>query len=88
VSTNPKTVNDLREHLFAALDALNDKDNPMEVERARAVSDIAQTIINTAKVEIEYLKINGGGESGFIEATAEGNLPPGITGRRQHRLRG
>lgn len=88
MSTNPKTVNDLREHLFAALDALKDKDNPMEVERARAVSDIAQTIINTAKIEIEYLKINGGGESGFIDAVAAGNLPPGVTRVTRHRLGG
>lgn len=88
MSTNPKTVNDLREHLFAALDALKDKDNPMEIERARAVSDIAQTIINTAKIEIEYLKVNGGGESEFIDAVAAGNLPPGITGRRRHRITG
>jgi len=83
-----KTVNDLREHLFAALEALNDKANPMEVERARAVSDIAQTIINTAKVEIEYLKINGGGESGFIDAVGRKTLPPGITGVLQHRMKG
>lgn len=83
-----KTVNDLRDHLFAALEALNDKANPMEVERARAVSEIAQTIINSAKVEIEYLKVNGGGESGFIEAVGQKNLPPGITGVHQHRLKG
>ena len=88
MSTHPKTVNDLREHLFAALDALKDKDNPMEIERARAVSDIAQTIINTAKIEIEYLKVNGGGESEFIDAVAAGNLPPGVTGVHRHRLKG
>lgn len=88
MSTQPKTVNDLREHLFATLEALKDKDNPMEIERARAVSDIAQVIINTAKVEIEYLKVNGGGESDFIDAVAERNLPPGVTGVRRHRLQG
>lgn len=82
-----KTVNDLRAHLFATLEALTDKDNPMDVERARAVSDIAQTIINSAKAEIEYLKINGGGESAFIDAVGDGNLPPGITGTRRHRLK-
>lgn len=86
MSTNPKTVNDLRDHLFAALEALKDKDNPMDVERARAVSDIAQTIINSAKIEIDYLRVNGGGESEFIDAVAAGNLPPGVTGVRRHRL--
>lgn len=83
-----KTVNDLREHLFATLDELRNKDLPMDVERARAVSEVAQTIINSAKVEIDYLKVNGGGESGFIDAVGQTNLPPGITGIRQHRLKG
>jgi hypothetical protein len=83
-----KTVNDLREHLFAALEALNDKANPMEIERARAVAEVAQTIINSAKVEIEYLRVNGGGEMGFLDAVADENLPPGITSRRVHRLKG
>lgn len=86
-----KTVNDLREHLFATLQALRDKDHPMEIERARAISEVAQTIINSAKVEVDYLKINGGGESGFIDAAGSDNipdgLPPGITGIRQHRIR-
>jgi len=47
---------DLRNHLFETLEALKDKDAPMEIARAQAISDVAQTIINTAKVEIQFLQ--------------------------------
>lgn len=49
-------IEDLRNHLFAALEALADPDNPMDIERARAISDVAQTIINSAKVEVDFVK--------------------------------
>ena len=88
-----KNVSDLREHLFATLAALRDTENPMDIERARAVSDVAQTLINSAKVEVEYLKVAGSGESSFID-TGRGadNLPEappnGVTGITRHLLRG
>lgn len=53
-------IDDLRNHLFAALEGLSDKDEPMEIERAKAISDVAQTIINSAKVEVDLLKVTGG----------------------------
>ena len=86
---DPKTVSDLRAHLFATLEALRDKDNPMDLDRARAVSDVAQTIINSAKVEVDYLRVTGGGESQFIDTgIGADNLPTGITGIVRHRLAG
>jgi len=60
-------INSLRNTLFATLNALQDKESPMDIERARAISDVAQTIINTAKVEIDHMKLTGGNRgSGFI----------------------
>lgn len=85
--SDQSTIADLRAHLFATLAALSDPQKPMEIERARAISDVAQTIINSAKVENDYLKLNNGGESPFLEASARQNLPSGITGIRQHRLK-
>jgi hypothetical protein len=39
----------------------------MEIERAKAISDVAQTIINSAKVEVEFLKQVGATRgTGFI----------------------
>ena len=59
-------INALRSHLFETLQALRDKDNPMEVERARAISEVAQTVINTAKVELDFLKHTGTDSSHFV----------------------
>jgi len=58
------TLADLRNHLFETLEALKDKDEPMAIDRAKAVSEVAQTIINTAKVEIQYLEATGQENSG------------------------
>ena len=59
-------IEDLRNHLFAALEALGDKESPMDIERAHAIADVAQTIINSAKVEVDYLKIAGGRGTDFL----------------------
>lgn len=59
-------IEDLRNHLFAALEGLSDKEKPMEIERAHAIADVAQTIINSAKVEVDYLKIAGGRGTDFL----------------------
>ena len=83
-----QNIDDLRDHLFATLEALRDKQNPMDIDRARAVSEVAKTIIDSAKVEVEYMRLNGGGESEFITATGNANLPTGITGVTRHRLKG
>ena len=55
----PKTLDDLREHLFATLDALRDKKKPMDIERAKTISHVAQTVINSAKAEVDYMRALG-----------------------------
>lgn len=59
-------IEDLRNHLFATLEALADKDDPMDLDRAKAISDVAQTIINSAKVEVDFINKVGGTGTGFI----------------------
>jgi hypothetical protein len=75
-------ISDLRNHLFATLEDLRDKDNPMEIDRARAISDVAQTIINSARVEVDFMKMRGEGVkgTGFIpeEKQIEGPQEPGV----------
>lgn len=44
---------ELRGHLFAALRGLRDKADPMPIDRARTVSEVARTLIDTARVELE-----------------------------------
>lgn len=82
-----KSIEDLREALFATLQGV--KDGSIDVEKARAVNELGKTICDTAKVEVDYIKASGGGESSFLStAIGADNLPPGITGITQHRLRG
>jgi hypothetical protein len=60
------TIDDLRATLFETLQALKDKEQPMEIERALAMKEVAQVIVNSAKVEVEHMRISGGSGSGFI----------------------
>ncbi len=53
-------LHDLRNHLFETLESLKDEDKPMELDRARAISTVAQTIIDSAKVEVDLIKAVGG----------------------------
>lgn len=64
-------IEDLRDHLFETLEALKDEKNPMPLDRAKAVADVAQTIINSAKVEVDFMRVTGEVVgSGFITAPA------------------
>lgn len=60
------TIEELRDHLFGTLASLRDKDNPMDVERAHAVAEVAGKIIESAKTEVAFLNAVGGKGSGFI----------------------
>lgn len=80
-----KNITDLRETLFETLEAV--KNGSMDVEKAKQINEVAKTIVDTAKVEVDFLRVAGGGESEFIDsAMATSNLPPGITGITRHRL--
>lgn len=47
-------IEKLREHLFATLKGLSEK--TMDIATAKAIGDICQTTINSAKVELEFQK--------------------------------
>jgi hypothetical protein len=56
------TLQDLRDHLFETLESLKDQEKPMEIDRAKAVCQTAQAIIETARVEVKYMEVTGQGE--------------------------
>ena len=72
------TIADLRKHLFATLEGLQDKDKPMDIDRAKAVSEVAQVIINSAKVEVDHMKVAGGNGSGFLQSAPVAQKPVAI----------
>lgn len=52
-------IEDLRDHLFATLEALQDDEKPMDLARARAIADVARVVVDSAKVEVDFLKATG-----------------------------
>lgn len=79
-------INDLRDTLFETLNGI--KSGAIDLDKARAINEVSKTIIDTAKVEVDYLKVNNGGESPFIEASQQQPLPSGIVGITRHVLKG
>jgi hypothetical protein len=70
-------IDDLRNHLFETLEALKDEDKPMDLDRARAVAEVAKVIVESAKVEVNFLKVTGAVRStNFLpDATEEPPAP-------------
>lgn len=81
---NNKTIEDLRSVLFETIAAV--RDGSMPLDRAKTVSDLAQVMVNSAKVEVEFVKATSSDGSGFMDRPAE-ELPQGITGSTVHRMR-
>jgi hypothetical protein len=57
-------LSDLRDHMFAALERLDDEELTNEqikneIEKAKSIAMVGNVIINSAKVEIDYLKATG-----------------------------
>lgn len=68
-------ISDLRNHLFVVLEELSDPESNYDLEKAKVIANVAQTIINSASVENQYLKIVGSSQgSGFIEESKNENI--------------
>lgn len=53
--------NDITELRAALFDTLRDlKAGKMDLDRAKAINETAQVIINSAKVEVDHMKVAGG----------------------------
>ena len=59
-------IEDLRNLLFETIEKLVDGDETMDADQANAVANVAKTIIDSARVEIQFMNIVGGTGSGFI----------------------
>jgi hypothetical protein len=73
-------IDDLRNHLFETLEALKDEEKPMDLARARAIADVARVIVESAKVEVNFLNVTGAVRgTGFLP---DGEEVPAAAGRR------
>ena len=82
--SNPH-IDQVRQSLMDTLADLRNKSAPMEVDRARAIAEVATVLVNTARVENEYLKITGQDRSTFLETPPDNVLGiPHIDGPAAH----
>lgn len=61
-------ITDLRQQLMATLTSLRDRENPMEPDRAKAIAQVAGVLVDTARVEVDYIKATGAERSDFLQA--------------------
>ena len=81
-------ITQLRQHLMDTLADLRNRDRPMEPDRARAVAQVASVLVDTARVEVDFLKATGRDQSDFLMVPGAQGLPNGITSVTRHRLQG
>lgn len=64
-----KNIADLREHLFGLIEALADPERKIDLRRVRLTHDLAERIIDTARVEVQFAAVlRGATDVPFIEA--------------------
>lgn len=74
-------IAELRTHLFDTLRGLKDKENPLDVKRAHAICNVAQQITETARIELDLMKITKERVASDFLPQPDGEYPPaGIPG--------
>lgn len=71
-------IDEVRNQLLATLADLRNRENPMDPDRARAVAQVAGVLVDTAKVEVDYIRATGAPRSDFIEV--RDGMPPALPG--------
>ena len=86
-----KTIEDLREHLFSTIAGV--KAGTVTIEQAKTIGDLCQVVVNTAKVEVDFVRATERRDSAFLVSapaatttitTQANGLPNGILGIRRH----
>lgn len=65
---NPN-ITELRKHLLGTLEDLRNRDKPMEPDRARAIAQVADVLVDTARVEVDYLRATSQTGSEFMQSS-------------------
>ena len=72
-------ISDLREHLMQTLESLRNRSNPREPDRARAIATVAGVLVDTARVEVDYIRATGQDTSNFIDSLKTPKAQAAIT---------
>ena len=70
-------IEDLRDHLFETIELLKDNEKPMDIERAKAIAGVAKVMIDSAKVEVDHLKVLEG-LGVRVQANPDGTIGSGF----------
>lgn len=60
-----KTLTDLRAALFETLEGV--KAGTVDLDRARTINELGKTLIDSAKVEVDFIRATDGDASSFIQ---------------------
>jgi hypothetical protein len=59
-------IQDLRHHLFETIEMLKEKE--IDIATAKAIAEVSQVIVNTAKVEVSFIRATQStNDTGFIK---------------------
>ena len=73
-------IEDLRNTLIDMIKTLNDKDAVVDLDRAKVAAELAQVVVNSAKAEVDFMRVTGGTGSGFIENTGRRPMLKSVRG--------
>lgn len=82
--TEQRTIADLRDILFSTIEGV--KAGTMPLDKAKVISDLSQVMVNSAKIEVDFIKATKATGSTFLEPAKP--LPPGILSVTTHKIRG
>ena len=73
------SMDDLRDHLDHLMNRLrDDSDTALDLDRAKLLIEAGQTVTNSAKVEVDFMRVSGQmTDTGFIPVAAEQPALPG-----------
>lgn len=54
------SMQDVRNNMIETMEMLKEGDPRMDVEKAKAMAQLGQALVASAKVEVDYLKATGG----------------------------
>jgi hypothetical protein len=80
-------ITELRNNLFETIKDLRDKNKPMDLDRAKTIAKVGQVIVNSAKIEVDFMKISGGLGTGFIPEQKALAGPGGEPPVRKHLIK-
>ncbi|MFA9287954.1 hypothetical protein ACCQ08_24460 [Comamonas sp. SY3] len=69
--SNTPHITEVRQALLSTLSDLRNRDNPMDIDRAKAVAHVASVLVETAKVEVDFLRVTGSDRSEFLAPPQE-----------------